>query len=158
MSQSSFKFSGGALALLAAVVWLTPPAVHAQAREEAARSAADERAACLRMEAGEARALCLREVAAARASRRGGSPRVDESPEALARNALQRCQAFSDERRRICERMARGEGDLTGSVEAGGLLRSLETLEPAPDTAVPLAPGVTAPVPAVPPPAAPPAR
>lgn len=157
MSHTSVKFPGGALALITAVFWLAPPGVHAQAREEV-RSAADERAACQRMEAGEARAQCLREVAAARASRRGASPRVDESPEALARNAVQRCQAFSDERRRICERMARGEGELSGSVEAGGLLRSIETLEPAPDTVVPLAPGVTAPVPAVPPPAATPSR
>lgn len=158
MSHSSFKFPGGALALITAVFWLAPPGVHAQAREEAARSAADERAACLRMEAGEASAQCLREVAAARASRRTGTTRVDESPEALARNAVQRCQAFSGERRSLCERMARGEGELAGSVEAGGVLRSLETLEPAPETAVPLAPGVTAPVPAVPPAASPPAR
>jgi hypothetical protein len=158
MSRSSFKFPGGALALITAVFWLAPPGVHAQAREEAARSAADERAACLRMEAGEARAQCLREVAAARASRRNPGTRVDQSPEALARNAVQRCQAFTDERRRICERMARGEGEVSGSVDAGGLLRSLETRDPAPDSQVPLMPGVTVPAPAESAPAAAPVR
>jgi hypothetical protein len=65
-------------------------------------------------------------------------------PAALARNAVQRCQAISHEWRRIGERMAWGEGDRWGSVVAGALLHSLETLEPVP-------PGVPAPVPAVPP-------
>lgn len=139
-----------ALAWLTALVLLAPAGVTAQTpqtRPGAASMPADERAACLREAPGAARADCLREVAAARASRRSNDTRVDQSPEALARNAVQRCQAFADERRRLCERMVRGEGEVSGSVEAGGVLRSLETVEPAPVVEVPLAPGATVPAP-----------
>lgn len=158
-----FHWPARALAGLTTLVLLAPAGAHAQTRAGDAALSADERAACLGEAPGAARSICLREVAAARASRRSADARVDQSPEALARNAVQRCQAFTDtQRRHICERMARGEGEVTGSVEAGGVLRSLETREPAPPVEVPLAPGVTvpAPVPAPlsPPSAAPPAR
>lgn len=148
---------GTALAL--ATLVLMPLGATAQSREPALRAGSDttyrdDRAACLRESEPQARSDCLREVAAARASRRGARPRVDESPEALARNALQRCQAFSGERRTLCERLARGEGEVSGSVDSGGLLRRLETVEAAPPPSmVPLAPGVTVPAPAPAPPA-----
>lgn len=157
----SFHLPRCTLALLTSLVVLGSAGVHAQPREGSAASAAtaaDERAACLREEPGAARSDCLREVAAARASRRSADTRVDQSPEALARHAVQRCQTFSGERRSICERMARGEGEVAGSVEAGGMLRSLETRKPAPVVEVPLAPGVTVPSTPPSPPAATPAR
>lgn len=151
----------GTVLALATLV-LMPLGATAQSREPALRAGSDttyrdDRAACLRESEPQARSDCLREVAAAQASRRAARPRVDESPEALARNALQRCQAFSGERRTLCERLARGEGEVSGSVDSGGLLRRLETVEPAPaappPSVVPLAPGVTVPAPPPAPPA-----
>lgn len=151
----------GTVLALATLV-LMPLGATAQSREPAHRAGSDatyrdDRAACLRESEPQARSDCLREVAAAQASRRAARPRVDESPEALARNALQRCQAFSGERRTLCERLARGEGEVSGSVDSGGLLRRLETVEPAPaappPSVVPLAPGVTVPAPPPAPPA-----
>lgn len=153
----------GALALAASLVLLAPGLAAAQARDNAAGTSVEERyradrAACLRQADGPARADCLRELAAARASARSAGARVDQSPEALARNALQRCQPLSGERRSLCERMARGEGDAAGSVESGGVLRTLETEEAVAPAEVPLAPGVVVPAPDPATPAASPVR
>lgn len=89
-----------------------------------------ERAACAAMSNPESRTNCLRDLGAARQQAQR-NPRPATSPEVLQRNALQRCQVHKDsENRTICERMARGEGQVDGSVSGGGLIRSLETTIP----------------------------
>lgn len=89
-----------------------------------------ERAACAAMSNPESRTNCLRDLGAARQQAQR-NPRPATSPEVLQRNALQRCQAHKDsENRMICERMARGEGEVSGSVSGGGQIRSIETTIP----------------------------
>lgn len=96
-----------------------------------------DRAACAAMSQPESRTSCLRDLGAARQQARR-QPRAPVSPEVLARNALQRCQVHTDaEERAICERLVRGEGQVSGSVSGGGQIRSIETTVPAPEPADP---------------------
>lgn len=90
------------------------------------------RAACQSMAVPADRTNCMRDAGAARAQalRTGAS---STSPEQLQRNALQRCQAHtSAEDKATCERMARGDGSTSGSVESGGVIREITTQVPAP--------------------------
>lgn len=90
------------------------------------------RSACQSMSVPEDRTNCLRDAGAARAQalRTGAS---STSPEQLQRNAIQRCQVHkTPEDQAICERMARGDGNTSGSVESGGMIRELTTQVPAP--------------------------
>lgn len=88
-----------------------------------------ERAACAAMSNPESRANCLRDLGAARQQHRS-QPRARVSADELQRNAVRRCEAHKDaDARAICERMARGEGDVSGSVSGGGQIRSLETID-----------------------------
>jgi hypothetical protein len=86
-----------------------------------------DRAACAHVGASQARSDCLREAGAARADARRG--RLSSASEAtLAANARQRCTVHADADSRLaCERMVAGEGSHSGSVAAGGVLRSLTT-------------------------------
>ena len=89
-----------------------------------------ERAACAAMSNPESRANCLRDLGAARQQQRS-QPRARVSADELQRNAVRRCEVHKDAgERAICERMARGEGDVSGSVSGGGQIRSLETTVP----------------------------
>lgn len=114
-----------------------------------------ERAACAAMSNPESRTNCLRDIGAARQQARR-NPREPVSQAELQRNALQRCQVHTiAEDRAICERMARGEGDVSGSVSGGGQIRSLETQvfpPPAPPAPPTMAPPVGSPPPMSPPP------
>lgn len=117
---------GLSLALVAAHA---APASDAESAEARYRS---ERAACLAGNSPQDRQTCLREAGAARAEARRG--RLDTaSPQTLAENARRRCAVHVDpDARTACERMAAGEGSSTGSVDGGGVLKSLTTLTPAP--------------------------
>ncbi|HUP06344.1 MAG TPA: hypothetical protein VMU47_04285 [Caldimonas sp.] len=90
-----------------------------------------ERAACLSGQSTEDRATCLREAGAAYAeARRGGL--ADPSPEQARRDALDRCNAFQTEQdRRECVARMRS-GEVSGSVEGGGILREKSFVVPAP--------------------------
>jgi hypothetical protein len=77
------------------------------------------------------RTSCLREAGAVRAEARRGAGQGGESQEMLTRNALERCKRQPAEQQAICERMVRGEGSTTGSVESGGMIRELTIMEPA---------------------------
>lgn len=91
-----------------------------------------ERAACAAMSNPESRANCLRDLGAARQQQQR-QPRARVSAEELQRNALRRCEVHKDAgERAICERMARGDGQVSGSVSGGGQIRSLETTVPGP--------------------------
>lgn len=90
------------------------------------------RSACQAMAVPADRTNCLRDAGAARAQALRTGP-SSTSPEQLQRNALQRCQAHkSAEDQATCERMARGDGNTSGSVESGGVIRELTTQVPAP--------------------------
>lgn len=124
----------GAFAMLALASASAAPAAVAQpsgasGREDAARAAS---AACLDGASLQDRQSCLKEVAAAQAEARRGRLGNGEDAETLARNALRRCEAVRPEERNACERMARGEGEVSGSVTGGGLLKSITTPVEAP--------------------------
>lgn len=107
-----------------------------------------DRAACMSSDSQHERSSCLREAGAVRAQARRGSSQGGESQEMLTRNALERCKRQPPEQQVICERMVRGEGSTTGSVEGGGMIRELTIMEPASSVSPPPA---QAPI-AVPPP------
>ena len=90
-----------------------------------------DRAACQSIGVPQDRSNCLRDAGAARAQALRTGRRTPSSEE-LTRNAVQRCQRHPPEERVICERMARGEGTVSGSVQGGGTIRELVTQEPLP--------------------------
>lgn len=85
-----------------------------------------ERAACLSGSSGQERQACLREAAAARAEAQRGRLGDGHSADAaqLQANAMARCQARPEAQRAACEAMVRGEGERSGSVAAGAVIRS----------------------------------
>lgn len=84
-----------------------------------------ERAHCVTGQTSEPRDICLREAAAAYAqARRGKLATPGDGPEQWAANALRRCQSQPAEDREMCERRVR-EGQVSGSVQAGGQLTTL---------------------------------
>jgi len=90
-----------------------------------------DRAACMSGQTTEDRATCLREAGAAYAeARRGGL--TSPSPSQARQDALDRCNAFQSEQdRRECVARMRS-GDVSGSVEGGGILREKSFVVPAP--------------------------
>lgn len=132
MHASTARFTRHGLAtaalLLALPVW---------AQTTSPQGYQQERAACAAMSNPESRTNCLRDLGAARQQARS-SPRPRVSSDEMQRNAVRRCEAHKDaDSRAICERMARGEGNVSGSVAEGGQIRSLETTVPGPMTAPP---------------------
>jgi hypothetical protein len=133
MNRSTHKhlrtgFAAAALALAGSGTWAAGGIDKAsiEANYRAARSA------CQAMAVPADRTNCLRDAGAARAQALRTGP-SSTSAEQLQRNALQRCQAHkSAEDQAICERMARGDGNTSGSVESGGVIRELTTQVPAP--------------------------
>ncbi|MFW2355788.1 hypothetical protein [Hydrogenophaga sp.] len=90
-----------------------------------------DRAACLRSDSQHERKSCLREAAAVRTQSKTRTPMMNSSPESRLQNAMKRCTELPPENKAICERMVRGEGSVSGSVEGGGLIRELVTPVPA---------------------------
>jgi len=92
-----------------------------------------DRADCLAGRTQQDRATCLKEAGAALVeARRGGLTSADAGT--LQRNAVARCQRQPAEDRADCERLARGEGRTSGSVEGGGVIKEIvtRTVGPAP--------------------------
>ena len=90
-----------------------------------------ERAVCLSGQSNQDRATCLQEAGAARNDARRGLLEESQSTN-YRRNALERCRIFDGEDARDCRARMLGAGKISGSVGAGGLLRELVTIEPAP--------------------------
>jgi hypothetical protein len=122
-----------------------PPAGNASTAPSSDAVYQRERAACLDGSSPQDRATCLKEAGAARAESRRSGLGNGEDAGTLSRNALQRCQAVLPEDRDACERMARGEGEVSGSVAGGGVLKQIVT--PAPEPASESAPAAPNPVP-----------
>ncbi len=93
-----------------------------------------ERAVCLSGQSNQDRATCLQEAGAARNDARRGL--LEESQSTNYRlNALERCRVFDGEDAKDCRARMLGAGTTSGSVAAGGVLRELVTIEPAPAAA-----------------------
>jgi len=87
-----------------------------------------EREKCLSGRSHQDRATCLKEAGAALAEARRGRLDNGVSARQLADNRVARCAAQHDPSDRAdCERMARGEGTVVGSVEGGGMVKELVT-------------------------------
>ena len=87
-----------------------------------------ERADCLAGRTQQDQKTCLHEAVSARDAAHKGLL-TTETPQVLNDNAQQRCQVQPAGPERVaCERMAQGEGSVTGSVAAGGELRELTTV------------------------------
>ncbi len=126
-----------ASALLLACGLVLVSAASQAAKPTPARSTIDaryaaERQACLDGRTGQDTATCLREAAAARDQARQGKLDNGESPADLMRNALARCAPVAEADRGNCERLARGEGQSSGSVAGGGVIREITTRTVAP--------------------------
>lgn len=123
------------LAACTAVALVAPlSAASAADRGSAEANFRYEHQQCLSGHTHQDRATCLREARNAYADARRGRLDNGESPQQLIANAVARCQVQPVAERAQCERMARGEGTVVGSVEQGGMLRELVTVEPAPVT------------------------
>ena len=132
MSTTTRKWIAGLAAalLLAPVLAAERPA----ATTELAKAQAlyvKERAACLDGTSQQERAACLKEAGAALAEAKRSRLGNGEDARALRSNAVQRCDAVRAEDRDSCRRMALGEGTVSGTAAAGGVVKELVTVEPA---------------------------
>lgn len=141
---TSRRWAALALACLAAQAGAAQPATPALASASASASvlSADavyqrERAACTSGAAPQDRATCLKEAGAAHAEAKRRSLGNGEGAPALQRNAEARCEQVTTADREHCLRKARGEGTVSGSVDGGGVLKTLVTpvAPPAPSSA-----------------------
>ena len=86
---------------------------------------------CLSGRSPQDEATCLKEAGAElEMVRQAGGNLPDESPQALAKNALRRCQVVAAADRYACEQMATGHGIVSGSVAGGGILKEYVTIVP----------------------------
>ena len=117
---------GAAVAALAALFSLAP--AHAARTSAADAAYQKERAACLNGSNQQDRKTCLREASAAHQEALRGELQT-ESAQTLLANKLKRCEVQpAGESRIACERLARGEGMVDGSVAAGGQIKELVTV------------------------------
>ncbi len=116
-------FALGALLAAGAAAAAGGNAAQAQARYK------QDVAACRSGPAYQDRAACLREAGAALEEAKRGRLANDNS--AYEQNRLRRCEPLPPGDREDCVRRMHGEGTVSGSVESGGTLRELRTIEPA---------------------------
>lgn len=88
-----------------------------------------ERQKCLSGRSHQDRATCLQEAGAALAEARRGRLDNGVSEREMAENRLARCKVQPPAERAACERLARGEGSVSGSVEGGAVIKELVTRE-----------------------------
>jgi hypothetical protein len=100
-----------------------------------------ERAVCMADKTGPDRALCLQDAEVARGAALRGQLTNPEDVN-YRRNALERCRVFKGEEAKECRERILGAGGATvsGSVDGGGVLRELVTVEPGPVPAEPVVP------------------
>lgn len=103
-----------------------------------------DRAKCMAGRSHQDRATCLQEAGAALQEARRGRLDNGEDARTLQQNALMRCQRQPVEERPACERLVRGEGSRSGSVEGGGVIKEVVTRTVGP---VPATPAASAPLP-----------
>ena len=96
-----------------------------------------ERAACASDATPQGRVTCLKEAGAAYAEAKRQLLGNGEGAQALQQNAERRCDQVATADRDHCLSKARGEGTASGSVDGGGVLKTLVTPVPAPPSAAP---------------------
>lgn len=125
--MNSHLHRAGRNLLVPAALLAASPLVLAAKGDPAARERyLQERAECLSGQSHQPRDVCLREAGAAYDEARRGLL-SHEDPARLAANALARCAVRPADQKEMCQRMARGEGTVTGSVEDGGFVREIVT-------------------------------
>ena len=134
--KTSATFRARCLAAAAASLLAAPLFAGPAGSADANAKYQKERAACLNGTSQQDRATCLKEAGAALAEARRARLDNGEDARALRENALQRCKAQPPQDREACERLARGEGTVSGSVGGGGVIKEVVTpvIEPAPVT------------------------
>jgi len=130
---TTFRISSLAAALLLGVGMAHAAAPRTTAADIQAQYE-QERAVCLSGQSNQDRATCLQEAGAARNDARRGLLEESQSTN-YRRNALERCRIFDGEDAKDCRARMLGAGTTSGSVSAGGVLRELITIEPAPASA-----------------------
>ena len=126
--------SGRSLSLLCAMVACLAPfgavAAAATGGDQADRRAVYERdrAACESGKSTQERSLCLHDVSVAYRMPHTNKP-YDLDPAAYQRNQALRCGPLKDKDLQDCMARMRGAGTTSGSVESGGMLRELTTVE-----------------------------
>lgn len=118
------------------LVALSCSTLQAQSRQELEEAQArfkQEMADCVSGNTSQDKDSCMHEARAALAEvKRGvwGRPEKTEAKSEAA--ARQRCEVHQGQQRNACEARMRGEGNVSGSVEGGGILREITTPVPAP--------------------------
>jgi hypothetical protein len=121
-----------ATAALAAACALAPAlaARAAPAPNPAELAYQQQRLVCTSGQSNQDLAACLSEAVSARDQTRRGQL-LTEDAQTLATNALLRCRVHrSTTDREACENMVRGEGEVSGSAQAGGRIQQYTTLRP----------------------------
>ncbi|QHJ01618.1 hypothetical protein GT347_18460 [Xylophilus rhododendri] len=92
-------------------------------------SFASERASCMAGRTQQAQATCLEEARNAQADKRRGQLQ-DQPLDTYAANRFKRCEAFGagTEDRAACVARMQGEGEASGNVASGGVVREVETI------------------------------
>lgn len=127
----AWPFTVAAAALVAACAMAPAMAARASASMSAVDQAyQQQRQRCLSGQSNQDQATCLREAVSARDQARRGQLQGDDA-RTLAANALLRCQVHKAKvDREACESMVRGEGEVSGSSQAGGRIQQITTLMP----------------------------
>ncbi len=125
-ARSSARRCSRTLGALTSLLLVSANATAADARNLApaqARYQAD-RAACMSDTSKQDRAACLREASAVfQAIKTGRSNQAGAQDNGS--NRLRRCDSLPSQQREDCLRRMQGEGNVSGSVESGGVLREL---------------------------------
>ena len=142
--------AAAAVGLFISTVVMTSEAAGTAAKAAAAPSSSSaaqtryqqDRAVCLSGASNQDRATCLKEAGAARAeAQRGG---LGDSTEPYSDNQRKRCDQLPGSQRQDCLARMQGQGNVSGSVAGGGLLRETVTVVPAAAAPTP-APAASAP-------------
>ena len=88
-----------------------------------------EKAACAEGRSHQDRATCMKEANNAYDEARRRPAGTPDSA-TLQRNAVERCARVKQEDQQECQRMALGQGKVSGSVEGGGVIKEIVTIEP----------------------------
>lgn len=123
------RFAGRLLGMaLLALVSVAAQADRTQDARERQRVYQQDRQRCLSGQSYQDQATCLREAGAALQQNMVAQPQP--SAEQMTQNALQRCDAFTGDERQTCVARTQGQGSVSGSVSAGGILRELTETVP----------------------------
>lgn len=124
-----------ALGMLLAGISVAAVAQSSSTTESAQARYQRERAACLTGSSHQDRQTCLKEaVNALDEARRNPNP--GRGAEDWINNSLARCERVPQQDREACQRMALGQGERSGSVEGGGVVKEITELRIGPPVVI----------------------